>query len=245
MKLEIGLQLYTLRNEIAGGYDEVLKKVAETGYRFVEMTYDPANGAEVGKLLQKYSLSAVSAHIGIGEIENNFETVAKFLSDIGAKCIVVPGIGGIDTEEQTINTAKQLEAAAQKLSAAGYEAGFHNHTSEFSRKFGEKNVIDIFYENAPALKFQIDVGWAFAAGADVPAVLEKLGGRLTSTIHIKDVDASNTPTEIGSGRVDWAPVLETAAKHGVKWGIVEQDACINHPPFESVKVSYDYLKTIN
>jgi sugar phosphate isomerase/epimerase len=245
MKLSIGLQLYTIREEIGLGYDEILKRVAETGYQCVEMTYDPEHGEEVGKLLGKYSLSATGAHVGIGEIENNFETVVKFIKAIGASCITVPWIDGIETEEKAIATAKRLEAAAQKISGAGFEACFHNHTAEFATKYGDKSVIDIFYEEAPSIKFQVDVGWAFAAGANVPDELKKLGDRLASTIHIKDVDDTNTPTEIGSGNVCWECVINTASDLGVKYGIVEQDSCINYPPFESVKVSFDYIKTVN
>ena len=247
MKLNIGIQLYTLRDEIGLGYDEILKRVADVGYKGVEMTYDPANGAEVGRLLKKYSLTATGAHIGIDAIENDLGTVTGFIDAIGAVSIVVPWIGGdlIDSGEKTAETAQRLEALAQKLAPMGYELGFHNHVVEFERKFGGKTVIEIFAENAPSLKFQIDAGWAYAGGADVAAFVKKLGGRLASTIHIKDVDEKNTPTEIGSGKVDMKSVIEAAAAAGVKWGIVEQDACVNYPPFESIKVSCDYIKTIN
>ncbi|MCL1858234.1 MAG: sugar phosphate isomerase/epimerase [Oscillospiraceae bacterium] len=244
MKMNIGLQIYTLRDEMGLGYDEVLKRIADIGYKSIEMTYDPEHGEEVGKLLQKYSLIANGAHIGIGEIENNLDTVTKFMDFIGAKSIVIPWTDGIDTEESTIATAKRFEAAAQKLAPMGYELGFHNHITEFERKFNGKPVIDILYDEAPSLKFEVDAGWAYAGGADVVAALNKLGSRL-AYIHIKDVDEKNTPTEIGSGKVDMKSVMETAAKFGVEWGIVEQDSCVNFPPFESIKVSYDYIKTIN
>jgi sugar phosphate isomerase/epimerase len=246
MKLTIGLQLYTVRTEIGLGYDEIIKRVAETGYQCVEMTYDPEHGEEAGEAIKKYSLFATGAHVGIDEIENNFDKVVKFIKDIGAKTITDPGIGGLDTEENTKATKKRLEAASQKIMAAGYEAGFHNHTGEFSKKYGEKTIIDIFREYAPSLKFQIDVGWAYAAGADVVAEIKKLGSsRLSSMIHIKDVDDNKTPTEIGAGNVCWECVIKAASELGVKYGIVEQDACVNYPPFESVKVSFDYLKTVN
>lgn len=246
MKLNIGLQTYTLRDEMLLGYDEVLKRIADIGYKSVEMTYDPNNGKEVGELIKKYSLIATGAHIGIDAIENDFDTVKTFMDNIGAKSIIIPHIGGelIDSEEKTKETAKRFEAAAKKINPLGYELGFHNHVLEFERKFNGKTVIDIFFEQAPSLTFEVDVGWAYAAGADVCAALKKLGKRL-SCIHIKDVDENNTPTEIGSGKVDMKSVIETAAALGVKWGIVEQDSCVNYPPFESVKVSCDYIKTIN
>ena len=246
MKLNIGLQIYTLRDEMGIGYDEVLKRIADIGYKSIEMTYDPANGEEVGKLLKKYSLVAIGAHVGIDAIENDFDTVKNFMDNIGAKSVIIPWVGDefIDSEENTVKTAKRFDAAAKKLAPMGYEVGFHNHTVEFARKFNGKTVFDILFENAPSLKFEVDAGWAYAGGADVPAVLNKLGSRLMY-VHIKDVDEKNTPTEIGSGKVDMKSVMETAAKFGVEWGIVEQDSCVNFPPFESIKVSYDYIKTIN
>lgn len=246
MKMNIGLQIYTLRDEMGLGYDEVLKRIAEIGYKSIEMTYDPGHGEEVGKLLQKYSLKATGAHIGIDAIENDLDTVKGFMDNIGAKSIIIPWIGGelIDTEEKTVEMAEKFEAAAKKLAPMGYELGFHNHTLEFARKFNGKTIIDIFFENAPSLKFEVDVGWAYAAGADVAAVLNKIGNRL-AYIHVKDVDEKDTPTEIGSGKVDMKSVIETAAKLGVEWGIVEQDTCVNYKPFEAIKISYDYIKTIN
>jgi len=246
MKMNIGMQIYTLRDEMNLGYDEVLKRIADTGYKSIEMTYDPKNGEEVGRLLKKYGLIATGAHIGIDAIENELETVTGFLDNIGAVNAVIPWVAddAIDTAEKTAETAKRFEAAAKKLAPMGYAVGFHNHTVEFARKFDGKTVIDIFFEEAPTLKFQVDAGWAHAAGADVTAVLDKIGARLTS-VHIKDVDEKNTPTEIGSGKVDMKSVIETAAKHGVQWGIVEQDFCTNYPPFEAIKISFDYIKTIN
>ena len=246
MKINIGMQIYTLRDEMNLGYDEVLKRIADTGYKSIEMTYDPGNGEEVGKLLKKYSLIATGAHIGIDAIENNLETVTGFMDNIGAKSVIIPWIdsNGIDTEEKTIETAKRFEAAAKKLAPMGYELGFHNHTLEFERKFNGRTIIDIFFDEAPSLKFEVDVGWAHAAGADVVAALNKIGGRL-AYIHIKDVDENNTPTEIGSGKVDMKSVIETASEFGVKWGIVEQDSMRELKAFDSIKASYDYIKTIN
>ena len=246
MKLNIAMQLYTLRDELGLGYDEVFKRIANTGYKFVEMTYDPDNGEEIGRLLKKYSLTATGAHIGIDTIENDLDIVTGYLDLIGAKTAVIPWTSEetIATEEETKKTAKRFDAAAKKLATMGYEVGFHNHTLEFAKKFDGKTIIDIFAAETSALKFQIDVGWAHAGGSDPAAYIAKLGPRLVS-LHIKDVDETNTPTEIGSGKVDMKSVFEAAAKAGVKYGIVEQDSCVNYKPFDSIKVSYDYIQTIN
>jgi sugar phosphate isomerase/epimerase len=246
MKINVGLQIYTLRDEIGLGYETIFKRIAEIGYTGVEMTYSPDNVDEFRKLLKKYNLKATGAHIGIYEIENKLNAVMKFMDAIGAKSIVIPHIGEtlMDSEEKTKETAKRFEAAAKKLAELGYEVCFHNQTYEFATKYNGKTVIDIFYDEAPSLKFEVDVGWAYACGADVPAVLKKLGKRL-AFIHVKDIDEKGVPTEIGSGKVDMKTVINTVSKLGVEWGIVEQDTCLNYKPFDAIKISYDYVKTIN
>lgn len=244
--MNIGLQIYTLRDIIGEGYDEILKKVAEIGYKGIEMTYSPNDGDKVAELFKKYGLKGTGAHISIDEIENNFDRATGFLDKIGSKAMIIPHIGGeiIETEEKTIETAKRFEAAAKKAANQGYVLSFHNHTIEFAKSFNGKTVMDIFYEYAPSLKFEVDCGWAYAAGVDVIAELDKIGDRL-SFIHIKDVDENKTPTEVGNGKVDMKAVIETAAKYGVEWGVVEQDSCVNHKPLDAVKISFDYIKTIN
>jgi len=228
------------------GYDEVFKKIAEIGYQGVQMTYDPGNGEEVGKLLKKYSLAALGAHIMLNEIENNFDTAIGFMDNIGSKFIIIPWLAPaeVDTEEKTIVLAKRFEAAAIKLADKGYILGFHNHMVEFTQKFGDKTVMDIFFDEAPSIKFEIDTGNAYVAGADVCAVLEKFGRRGTY-VHLKDIDGNGVSAEVGNGKVDMKRVIDIAEGLGIKWGIVEQDTCVNYTPFESIKVSFDYIKTIN
>ncbi|MCL2099649.1 MAG: sugar phosphate isomerase/epimerase [Oscillospiraceae bacterium] len=244
--MKIGLQIYTLRDIISEGYEKILKETAEIGYKGVEMTYSPDDGELVAGLLKKYGLVCTGAHISIDELENNPQRAAGFLDKMGSKHMIIPWIDGklIDTEEAAVKTALRMEEGAKKAASHGYILSFHNHTIEFEKKFGEKTVMDIFYERAPSLKFEIDCGWAFAGGADVCAVLDKFGERV-SFIHIKDVDENKTPTEVGSGRVDMGAVIKTASKYGVEWGVVEQDTCTNYKPLEAVKISFDYIKTIN
>jgi len=243
--MNIGLQMYTLRDIMGEGLENILKAVADIGYAGVEMTYSPDKGDEIAALLKKYGLKCTGAHISMDELINNPGRAADFLDKLGSKDMIIPWIDGklIDTEENTIATAKRLEAGAKEAASHGYILGFHNHTIEFERKFGDRTVMDIFFDEAPSLKFQVDCGWAYAGGADVIAVLNKFGSRLRC-IHIKDVDANKTPTEVGSGLVDMKEVIATAKKYGVEWGVVEQDNCVNYPALEAVKISFDYIQTI-
>jgi len=244
MNMNIGLQLYTVRDVIGKDVEGVIKRVADIGYKGVEFTYSPDQVDMYAEIVKKYSLEVVGAHIGLNEIENNYDTVKNFADKLGFKNIVIPWIADIDTAEKAIATAQKMEAVAQKLKADGYTLGFHNHTVEYLPKLDGKTAIDIFLEEAPSLKHEIDVGWAFAAGANVVEYIKKMGDRVI-IVHIKDVDDNKTPTEIGSGNVNMQEILQAAWDAGIKWGVVEQDSCINYEPLESIKVSYDYLLTIN
>lgn len=242
MGLNIGIQLYTLRDELSKGYDLVFSTIAESGYKGVEMLYLPDKGDEMADLLKKYSLVATGAHIGIDAIEKNFDVVVGFLGKIKSNKCIIPHISHemIKDYESCAAFSERMEAAAKKLAAENIELGFHNHVIEFEKSIDGKTPIDVFFEVAPSLKFEMDIGWACAAGADIMGYIKKLGDRL-QVVHIKDVDDKNTPTEIGNGRVDFKSILPELK---VEWGIVEQDSCVNYPAFESVKISRDYLRSI-
>lgn len=245
MNFNIGLQLYTVRDVIGDDTEGVIKRIAEIGYKGVELTYSPDKADLYAELIKKYSLEATGAHIGLDAIEKNYDTVKEFANKVGFNKLIIPWIGDIDTTEKVIATAKRMEEAAKKVEADGYMLAFHNHTVEYEPKLdGGKTAIDIFLEEAPTLKHEIDVGWAFNAGANVVEYIKKIGDRL-AFVHIKDLDENRTPTEIGSGKVNMKEILEAAWNIGIKWGVVEQDNCINYKPLESIKVSYDYISTIN
>ena len=94
MKINVGMQFYTLRDEMSQGYEAILKRIAEVGYTGVEMTYSPNDGDIIRSLLKKYNLKGTGAHIGIDEIENHLDRVTGFMENLGSKSVIIPWIGG-------------------------------------------------------------------------------------------------------------------------------------------------------
>ena len=244
MKMNIGLQLHTVRDELNFGYDKVLKQIAEAGYTGIEMGYSPERGEELSGLLKKYSLQGIAVHMGPGDVENDYDKVKTFMKQINSE-IIITGYGesDLDTVEKAVNCAGHLDKLAKKAAKDGYVVGCHNHWWEFTERFDGKTVMDIFYENSEFFKFETDIGWAFVGGADVVKYINKLGSRII-LVHIKDVDANKNLTEVGAGAVDMKGALDAAYSVGVRWGIVEQDGNFRISPLDSMKESYDYLKTI-
>jgi len=148
--------------------------------------------------------------------------------------------------------ASELSDVGRKLNANGIKFGYHNHNYEFV-KVGTRTGFDILVqESDPAsVSFELDVGWAAAAGEDIPALFAKYSGRYTG-MHIKDVKATtqaNTalkmdPSDVGSGKLDWKTILLAAHAGGVRNYFLEQEPPFDKPRLEAAKNGYRFLSTL-
>jgi sugar phosphate isomerase/epimerase len=146
-------------------------------------------------------------------------------------------------------TADLLNEKATALKSAGIDVGYHNHNLEFA-PLGTTTGWEILTARTdPRLvHFQVDIGWVAAAGLEPVAFLKKYAGRFR-WMHVKDLKASTQanfalkmdPTEVGSGKMDWAAILPAAKRAGVKHFYVEQEPPFTMTRMEAAKVSHDYL----
>lgn len=155
-------------------------------------------------------------------------------------------------EERWKKLAAELTDIGRKLKANDIAFGYHNHNFEFA-KAGNRTGYDIMVtESDPAfVSFELDVGWAAAAGNDIPALFAKYSGRYTG-IHLKDLKASTVPninlkmdpTEVGSGKLDWAKILPAAWNAGVRNYYLEQEPPFEEGRMEAAEIGYKYLSTL-
>ncbi|WP_309081568.1 sugar phosphate isomerase/epimerase [Zhihengliuella sp.] len=219
------------------GTEAVLAELAEIGYRNVEPfggTYEARTAEEFSALLDQYELKAPTSH-GSTDEERFDETIA-FAKTIGQKYMgsggsASPGIGSL---EDTLATAEALDRLGERSKKSGTGKIFvHNHQSEFTTQYvdpgtGEtKSAWELLVENTDPryVTFQLDVLWAADAGIDVAQLIEEHGDRI-ELLHVKDGflngDERATPTDVGEGELDWAPILD-AAQGKVKYYVVERD----------------------
>jgi sugar phosphate isomerase/epimerase len=155
-------------------------------------------------------------------------------------------------EDRWKRMAAELTEIGRKLKASGIGFGYHNHNFEFV-KVGDRTGFDILVaESDPAnVAFELDVGWAAAAGQDPTALFQKHSGRY-SAMHVKDIKASTAPntalkmdpTEVGSGRLDWKTILPAAHKAGVRQFFLEQEPPFEKGRMEAAEIGYKYLSTL-
>ncbi len=253
----IGLQLYTLRNELAKDVTGTIKKVAEIGYKEVEI-YDfyGKTPAEFARILKDNGLTAPSGHYMVKHIKGNWQKSIREAKALGLKYMVNAILE--PEERQSFDDYKRLAELFNKAAEATHMAGiqfcYHNHNFEF-KKYGDTTAYDYLLKacDPKLVKFEMDCFWVTHAGQDPVAYFKRYPGRFP-LLHIKDLKAGNPPTqeldprmglftEVGKGVINWKRIFTAAPKGGMVHFYVEQDEC-EIPPLESIKISFDYLQNL-
>lgn len=271
---KVGLQLYSIREDMEKDMDAALKAVKEMGYDYVEFAgYHGKTADEVRGLLDKYGLQCISVHQGYGVFLDEPQENVDFLKTIGAQYCAVPwmGIENHKGNEGFDKAVKEITQVAELLKKNGIQMMYHNHDFEF-QKYEDKFLLDWLYETIPSdlLMPQIDTCWVHYAGYNPCEYIEKYAGKM-KVLHLKDFvcknlaqgpvyalidnsgnakggnDKQETGFEfrpVGQGIQDFPAILASAEKAGIEYVIVEQDASPTATPLESAKQSREYLKSL-
>lgn len=179
----VNLQLYSFGFDCPLSLLEKIKAAGEMGYSGVEFArgYEEIPVEEVQKALDEAGVKAVSAHVAFNFMEQDLPYLAK----LGVKYVACP-MAAFNTIEEAKETAEDLNKFGQIAKQYGITIGYHNHTGEFYQVDG-KYLMDVLMENTDpeTVAFEIDCGWASAAGIDPVAYIQQHAGRIAA-IHIKE-----------------------------------------------------------
>lgn len=242
----IGLELFSVREELAKDLFGTVRRVATTGYEAVEFfspyyQWEPAYARQVRSLLDDVGLKAPSTHNGANVFTPDGLKKAIDLNGIlGSKLIVMASAGqGVKTLDDWKRVADRLAAASETLRPLGMRAGFHNHQTEFTAIDGTRPM-DILARHTPHdFVLQLDVGTCIHAGQDPVAWIKAHPGRIAS-IHCKDWAPGDGPDKgyhvlTGEGAANW-PAIRAAAESvgGVETYLIEQEGS-RLTPFETIE----------
>jgi sugar phosphate isomerase/epimerase len=247
MSVNIGLQLYTLREQAAENFTGMLADVADAGYQAVEFAgYGGLSAVELRSVIDNLGLRAVSSHVPFRRMESEPERVLEELNILGCEYAVVPGIPqeqrGADSVPYLVERFNAWGAASR---AAGLRFGYHNHAWEFEPLAGSTMFDLLTKQTDPGLvDFQLDIFWALVAGADVLDLIRRHAGRVP-TLHAKELakHGEAKDTTVGDGVTAWAEVLAAAIPAGTRWLIVEQEDAAAQAP-RDIRRSLQNLKEI-
>ena len=253
-KKEIGLQLYSLRDDLKKDVKGTIEKLGKIGYTFVEAAnYD--NGKFYGMepeafkaLLEANGMKFVSSHTGANYTgtKDSWDAAMTWWDQCidahkraGCTYIVKPSMGEYPYKnlEALKKTCEYFNAIGDKCNAKRIRFGYHNHNKEFTKIVDADDLVyDYMVKNTDPKKvfFELDVYWIFKGGQTAVDYFNKYPKRF-DLLHIKD------EKEIGaSGLIDFSPIYKAKAKAGTKLYIVEVER-YDFEPFVSVQKSYDFL----
>jgi sugar phosphate isomerase/epimerase len=256
-KYPIGLELYSVRTELARDLPNTLRNVAKIGYEVVEF-YAPyfdwtiPFAKDVRTQMDDLGLRCYSTH-------NHFEsftpgdTMAKAIElnqILGARHLILASApGGTRGLNGWKELCAQLTAAVDQLKLHGLSAGFHNHQTEWAKLDGEQRTMDVLAANTPKeFVLQFDVGTCMEAGADPIAWIKSNPGRI-KIAHLKDwapgerADEKGYRVLFGEGVSPWKEIIVALESvGGVEFYLMEQEGS-RFPEFETAQRCLDAWKT--
>jgi sugar phosphate isomerase/epimerase len=256
-KKEIGLQLYTLREELPKNVKLTLEKVAAAGYTTVE-TYGYSikeqfwglSAAALKKILEDNNLKAISGHYNLGSFlydGNTSELIAAIEAAkvLKSEFLTIPWVDEPfrKSNEDYKKIASRLNQAAKLCQDAGLKIAYHNHDFEFQKHNGITGYEILLNEtHKNEVYFELDLYWVVRSGNDPLRLFKENPGRFKMW-HVKDMDKldQSLNTEVGSGLLDFKPLLAAAKQAGMLHFFVEQENNFAVNSFESVKTSCDFI----
>ena len=270
LKVPLGLQLYSVRQQLPTDYAGTLKQLGALGYREVESAgYYNHSVAEVKQAMADAGLNLVSAHYSSDDLHKQLDEILAFNKELGVGHIICSFPGFKDPARlknltaQNRNSAFTLEdwrwnaeefnKIGDKVSAAGMKFGYHNHTMEFHEVDGVVPYVELMRLTDPSkVTMEMDCGWVIVGGGDPIEILQKYPTRITM-LHVKDFKAKDPSApagerpaiaELGQGMIDYVPIFKAAAKAGhIQHIFVEQEG-FDVPPMESLKIDADYMRKL-
>ena len=221
----IGLQLYTLRTEMARDFEGTLARVAELGFKEVEFAgYFGRSARDVKRVLDRNGLTSPAAHIQLAAVRANLEREIEYAAELGQSYIVVPSLPG---DERSLDDyqrhAETLNSAGEACRRAGLKMGYHNHNYEFEQTGGQVHFDVMLNETQTDLvDFELDLFWIAVAGFDPRSYFANHPGRFTM-LHVKDRDTHGRMADVGRGTLDFAGIFSHVETAGFKHYFVEHD----------------------
>ncbi len=237
----IGLELYSVRNELKQDPIGTVKAVAKMGYQCVEFYapyYDWTSdyAKEMKKVLDDLGIRCYSTHNGPKSFTAEGMPHAIELNNLlGAKYIVFASAGQPKGVNGWKHVADTLNHAAEQFKPAGLQPGYHNHQLEFTPVDGKRPMDILAANTGQDVMLQFDVGTCVEVGADPVAWINQNPGRIRS-MHLKDWGPGadkGYKVLFGEGVTPWKRVLDAAQKTGgLEFALIEQEGS-RYPALET------------
>jgi hydroxypyruvate isomerase len=243
----VGVQLYTVRKTMQSDFEGTLQKVAAVGYKQVEFAGLFGHpSSDVRGMLDRLGLTAPSMHVPFESLDTGWDAVLDDAHRLGCRYVIVPSIPGAlrASLDDYRRVADKFTRGAESAAKANLRFAYHNHDIDFA-PIDRRLPFDVLLEatDPKLVGFELDLYWIVRSGQDPLRYFNRWPGRC-KLVHVKDTQGApqHRMTEVGSGIIDWPPLLARARSAGVEHFIVEQDDAAE--PLASITTSFSYLKNL-
>ena len=256
-----GLQLYTVRNDVAKNLAGTLEYVAKAGYSQIELygfdgkSFFGKSPAELKAMFDGLKLTSPSGHYNFGPVLTGgnldfWKKVLEAANIMGNKYATIPWLDATQRGADMLPKLVELvNKAAELTKAAGLKLAYHNHDFEFKKLDNGKTFLQTLLEGTdPSMvDFELDIYWSSFMKEDAVEWFNKYPGRFTMC-HVKDLTTNDKgqkeSTQVGDGTIDFSRIFEHKKHAGLKYAFVEQEA-YKIPEEECIKKSIAYMKKKN
>jgi sugar phosphate isomerase/epimerase len=250
---KFGIQLYSVRDQMAQDVRGTIEKIASYGYHQIE-GYDGGKGIfwgmghkEFKKLTDDVGLEFVSSHANVSK---GLDEMAAQAGEIGMKYLISPYVGAQKTMDDWKRIADEFNRIGQTCKENGVRFAYHNHGYTFEELEGQMPQDYLLENTDPDLvDFEMDIFWVVTPGADPKAYFEKYPGRF-KLCHVKDrmktadPAEANASTTLGTGTIDFSSILKVGKENGLEYFFAEQERYDGTTPLESAEANAEYLRNL-
>lgn len=253
--MKIGYQLFSALQlcQTKQGMVDTIEKIAAMGYDGVEFfAYAGMEAQELKELLGKNHLEGFNSHVQLERWMADPEGEIRYAAEAGISCVTIPWL---PAEMRYPEGYAKIKALAVKIQPIAKKYGitllYHNHDFEFAKDSGGVFWLENILKATPEMKLELDTFWAYYAGIDPVAYMEKHKAYLR-LIHVKDYKSfkggpiaggAEMPVfcAIGTGKMNNKKIVDWAKKNDVQWVCVEQDNS-QISELEAAKISIQALR---
>jgi len=240
--IPVGIELYSVRDEMTKDTLATVRAIAKMGYEVVEFygpyyAWTPEFVKDVRKVMDETGIRCNSTHNDAQNLKpGGIQKAIDYNKTLGAKYVVMASSGKVEGLDGWKGVGDTLTQAMEKLRPAGLKAGYHNHQLEFKPLDG-KRPIEVIAANTPKdVMLQFDLGTCVEVGQDPVAWINANPGRINSC-HLKDWAPGGEGYKVlfGEGAVPWQKVFAAAEdRGGVEFYLIEQEGS-RYPSMETAQ----------
>lgn len=266
---KFGLQLYTVREDMANDPKDTLEKLADMGYHYIEHAnyqdrkfygYAPK---EFKKLLDDLGMKMPSGHVGLSlehwnaktnDFTDEWKYTIEDAATAGQDYVVSPSMG--EETRTDYDQLKQLldmfNKSGELCKKSGLRFGYHNHHFEFNTSVNSKNLYEVILNNTdPDIVTQeLDIGNMLIGGAQATEILKKYPGRY-ELLHLKgeiksengDMGGDYEGAPLNEGVLDVESIIKEANRNNdISYSFIEQESYQDSTALESAEKNYEIMK---